>query len=520
MTMAVIAALAGFVGLVALLYVASLHAVVGNSDGATVVLEGQSMSTGNVLLHQWSLSFDSFWSVDAIFYTVAVLVTGVRPLLLHLVPAVIAALVVVTGALMARIGHRGVSGLAAAATVFALLALPGHVLATFFLQGPLHVDTVLYCLLAFVGLRRGRLGWGWAMAVVLLAAGILGDFQTVFLGLVPAFVGGVVAMARTRDWRRGVTTATAPLVAVVIAGALRVATNILGTFTVGSANPTAPPARIAENLRLVGTWGGHMLGVGGGDLGTGGMPGALGAVHVVGVVAVLAGVVAAALGLLRGVVLRPRVTDEATENWRLDDLLVLAFVADLAVFVAFTTSGDQTFSRYLTGAVVFGSILAGRAVGRLVATAQPHWVRRGGALFGVGVLAAFGAGLGSNVAAAAPGRPYQQLEAFLAGHHLDRGIGDYWSASVTTVAGDGSLPVRPVIADPTGRIVRYLRQSTSDWYSGRTFQFLVYDTGHLWGNVNAQTAAATFGPILRTYDVGTYRVLVWNHPLSVTGASG
>jgi hypothetical protein len=512
----VVGALALFAALVALLYLESIHGVPGNSDGATVVLEGQSMSTGNLLLHHWALSYDSFWSVDAIFYTIAVLVTGVRPVLLHLVPAVIAAMAMTTGALMARTGRRGVAAAAGMATVFALLALPGNVLASFLLAGPLHVGTVLWCLLAFVGLRRGRLGWGWALAVVLLAAGTLGDFQTVALGVVPAFLAGVVAMVRARDWRRGVTTAAAPVVALVVAGPVRLITVAVGAYRIAGANPRAPLSRVPVNLRLIGTWGAHMLGLGGGVLGAGGVPRPLQAVHVFGALVLGAGVVVAAVGLVKGVVRGRRAPVDPSEQWRVDDLLVLAFVADLVVFVAFTTNGDQSFSRYLTGAVIFGAVLAGRLVTRLVVVAWPSWVRRGCAVLGVAVVAAFGAGVGFNVTAAAPPRPVEHLGRFLEAHHLDNGIGDYWSSSATTVATRQVVKVRPVDADdPSGHLERYQRQSADAWYTGQSFQFLVFDTSLPWGNVDAASAKATFGPVLHTYDVGTYRVLVWNHPLAI-----
>jgi hypothetical protein len=511
-----VAALAGFVTLVVLLYSASVHAVIGNSDGATVVLQGQSMGAGNLLLHHWSLSLDSFWSVDAIFYTLTVLVTGVRPLVLHLVPALIAAMVIVTGSLMARTGRRGISALASMATVLALLGLPSHVLAVVFLQGPLHVGTVLWCLVAFTGLRHGRLGWGWVMAVALFAAGALGDLQMVALGMVPAIVGGVVAMARTRDYHRGITTAAAPAVGLLVAGVVRLVAGIFGTFSIASSHPAAARLQILRNIGLIATWGGHLLGLGGGRYGYGAVPTPLELVHILGVAAVVAGVVVAAMSLIRGVIPGHRMPTGPAEGWRIDDLLVAAFVADLAVFVVLTSSGDEDFSRYLTAAVVFGSILAGRAVGRVVDGTASPWLRRSGAVLGVGVLSAFGAGVALNVAASAPSRPYNQLGQFLEAHHLDNGIGDYWSASITTVATGESVTIRPVIANPAGRILRYSRQSTADWYSGKSFQFLVYDTALPWGGITPSSASNTFGPIARTYDVGTYRVLVWSHPLTVS----
>ena len=54
----------------ALLTALSQHAVPNNSDSSTIVLEGYAMVHGNPLLHNWSLSLDSFWTVDAPFYAV------------------------------------------------------------------------------------------------------------------------------------------------------------------------------------------------------------------------------------------------------------------------------------------------------------------------------------------------------------------------------------------------------------------------------------------------------------------
>ena len=232
--------------------------------------------------------------------------------------------------------------------------------------------------------------------------------------------------------------------------------------------------------------------------------------------AVVGGVGWAALGLVRGVRPGHRLQFDPTERWRLDDLLVLAFLADLVVFVVFTTGNDANYSRYLTGGVVFGSVLAGRALGQLFDSVESSSIRRATGVLGLGALAAFGAGVVFNVTAAVPEAPYVALGQFLESHHLDRGIGDYWSASITTVATSGSVAVRPVVADPADHLVRYERQSNATWYEGQSFQFLVYDTALPWGDVSSASATATFGPVLHTYDVGTYRVLVWSHQLSVS----
>ena len=149
------------------LYVISVHAnsAVVTSDGATVVLQGKSVASGNFVLQGWNLSFDSWWTLDVVFYALATAFVGVSHELLFAVPAVIAALVVMAGVLMARLGHRGAAALAGSATVLAVLALPTHVFAYYFLSRPVHVSTALYALAAFLGLRQSRFGWGWLVAL-------------------------------------------------------------------------------------------------------------------------------------------------------------------------------------------------------------------------------------------------------------------------------------------------------------------------------------------------------------------
>ena len=127
---------AAVAGLTALLYFLSAQTFPADSDGATVVLEGQALAGGHLTLHGWALSVDSFWSVDALFYTVGVLIVGLKSVLVYLVPAFIAALVVLMGIVIARDGRRGAASAAAALTVVALLGLPSHYLTTFWSVAP------------------------------------------------------------------------------------------------------------------------------------------------------------------------------------------------------------------------------------------------------------------------------------------------------------------------------------------------------------------------------------------------
>ena len=115
---------ASLIGLVALLYFTSAHFQAGTSDEATVILEGQAIAHGRVLLEGWNLTSASYWTSNAVFDGVAILVSGLRAALLYATPAVAGALAVAVGLLLAREGRRGWPGLAGGVAVVALLLLP------------------------------------------------------------------------------------------------------------------------------------------------------------------------------------------------------------------------------------------------------------------------------------------------------------------------------------------------------------------------------------------------------------
>ncbi|HEY7048977.1 MAG TPA: hypothetical protein VH373_17275 [Jatrophihabitantaceae bacterium] len=495
-------------------YYVGVRVFPGDSDGATVVLQGQSIHAGQLTLSGWRTLYDSFWTVDAPFYAIGVAILGVDPRLLYLVPAVLAAAVTVVGSWLARGERRGVPAAVAVVTVLGLLALPSDVWTRFFLRGPLHIGTVLWCLLAFAALRRGGWGWRWAAAVVLLAAGLLGDLLMLPLGVAPAFGAGVIAMLRTRDWRRGLPTVTAAVAGGVLAVVVRKIAELVGTYAIGHANPSADNDRMLANVKSLPGMAAALFGTGNGHFGPGDVPAALAAVHVVGLLAVTAAAVAAAVRLVRGAWTGAQRADDASSGWRLDDLLVLACLIDLPLFVVLTTSGDANFVRYLTPLVLFGAVLAGREAGRLVEAVGTGAVRRGGYALGVGVLACYLAAMGPTVTRAVVPYTSADVVRFLEAQGLHEGVGSYWEASMTTVAAHGDVVVRPVIVDD-GTIVRYGKQSTRDWYSARPFRFLVYNVAAPWGGIDSASAATTFGPAARTYAVGKYRVLVWDHPISV-----
>ncbi len=538
-------ALAGAVaGLSVLLDAVSTRFVPGNSDGATVVLEGAAMSGGNLALHGWAISLDSFWTLDVPFYAVATLIGGVRGSLMNAVPAVIAACLAVLGASLAAAHRRGLAAVVAAGTVLGLLALPSPDLAFFLLQGPWHVATTAAALVAFALLARPGFSWRWLGGVALMAAGLLGDIMILTFGLLPLLAGGLAAAARRRSWRAGAPTMVAAPAAAALALGVRAVAQLAGTFTLVNRNLPIRWHQLAENIGNLGNRLPGLLGVGTiPHTAPGGAPG-FQIAHVAGLMVVLAATVAGLVSLVAGVVRGPgsRLPDEgvvaagavgaagaaggagtgaAGPAWRLDDLLVAGIVADVVTFVWAAGSNNTDYAKYLTPGVVLAAVLAGRLAGRL--TERVHgggrrlpttWrVALGCAAALVGL---FGAEVGTELAGAQAVQPARRLSAFLVAHGLRHGVGDYWSSTVVAVDSGGAAEVRPVAPGAGGRLRRYERQSPESWYAGQRFDFFVFDTAHPWRGVDATTAELTWGRPSHAYGVGTYRVLVWSRPFTVS----
>lgn len=497
----------------------SLHGVIQSSDSVTPILEARAVLDGNLALAHWSLSLDSFWTVEVPFYVLGVAVFGVSPVLLSVVPALVATLVVLLGVALALEGHRGLAAWAGGLVVVAVLGLPGPFLTNFLLRGGTHIGTTLWCLVAFTALRRGRFGWAWAAGLVILAVATLGDLQTLFLGAVPVTLGGFAAIARRREWRAGLPAISAGALSAVLALLLRTVLVALGTFTTGPANHgLATQSQAVANLLNGLLWAGRLLG-----LVSTAAPVWLQGVHVLAALVLAGALIVTLTEFFRGLVGGRRLS-LATERWRLDDLLLLAVACDACVFVALTVESDNGYARYLVPGLIFAVILTGRVVAQLVNVRQrsPHRVpvsARGvvGGCLMVALL--FAAGMSFNLRGPLPSSPTASLRQFLSAHGLHRGIGDYWDASTVTVDSKNEIRVRPVIA-LDGKIVRYQRMSAGRWYRYRNFQFLVFNAVAPWGGVDAASATETFGAPRRTYRVGQLEVLVWSHAIHVTARGG
>ena len=506
-------------------YRASAESFAANSDGATVVLEGLALRHGHLLLSGWNLSFDSFWLIDATVYAGVIFLTGFHHSVLHVGPSLIALAIVMLGAGVASKGRKLRVAAVASLVMVILLALPSPMLSFFMLQGPWHIGTVLWCFIAFCGFSRARFGAGWLVGVIALCAGLLGDLSTLVIGVVPCAVAAIIAMGRARSFKAGAWTSAGVSAASLLALGLRAVAAHLGSFSIAHGVTKAHSAQYPVNVHLVLHYGAALFGLG--SIPINPVP-ALGAYDLAprttleqvfrlsGLVMVLAAIALSILfvgyGLIRGrspMALSPR-------RSHLNDLLLCGVGGSVALFIYLCPNGNGDYARYLTPAVIYAALLTTCIVAEVVSRYSRDTVMNTAlalavVLGGIGVVS-FARDLRYDDAP----QPAIALGNFLEQHHLQNGVGDYWSSSLVTVVTDNNVAVRPVIVGRGGKLARYGRQSAAEWYGTQKFTFLVFDLARPWRRVDAATATATFGVPTTVYRVGTYEVLVWPKGFSVS----
>ena len=530
---------------VALLFVAYLHVsrtYPENSDESNDLLMGWDLLHGNLLLHGWDLSDVSFITTELPQYALLVGLLGLHTDTAHVVAAMTYTLVVIVAVLLARgsaarvpRGQAWPRMLLTAGLLFA----PQLGVGVFILVLSLgHIGTSVPLMLIWLVLDRAeRFRPRWVMPVLvglLMTWALVADPLVLIVGIVPLVVVCAVRVIRAvaldgrrpsrepgwlgsslqRQWYE-VTLAVAAILAEGLASLVNWLIKAGGGFLLHPVGYQLAPEH---------TWPKHAYVTGKGLLALfGALPQGIGVPTPA-----PAAAIAFALVHLAGVAL------VAWAMWRvarhflswpdmIGQILLVAIVVNVVLYVP-STLADATDLNAREFAIVlpFGAVLAGRTLaaglrGRAIDAAVVDngwgWARWQKGLAAV-LLAAYAASLG--YAAAQPSVPAAntQLEAFLAAHHLTRGIGGYWESSVVTVTSGGAVVIRAVGPD---KLEPDMWESKFAWYDPATQRatFLVTDSAPGFFNhwePNA-TALASLGRPVHTYHVGTYTIYVWDKNL-------
>ena len=200
----------------------------------------------------------------------------------------------------------------------------------------------------------------------------------------------------------------------------------------------------------------------------------------------------------------------------ISQILLVAMIVNVVVYVP-STLADATDLNAREFAVVlpFGAVLAGRTLApALLAGLRQRRRAVAATVLAGALLAGYGASLGYAAAQPSVAPANARLAAFLAAHHLTRGIGGYWESSVVTVGSDGAVTIRAVLP---GTLQPDLWEAKGSWYDSgpNRATFLVTDSARGFFNhwQPNPAALAALGRPARIYHVGPYTVYVWNKNL-------
>ena len=487
------------------LFVVYLHVartVAVTSDGASNVLQAWDMLHGNLLLRGWQLSDVSFYPTELPQYALIEAVRGLSAQVVPIASAMTYSLLALLAALLAKGRATGRDAVVRCMIAVGIMAAPQPGDAVYVLLGsPDHIGSTVPVLAAFLLLDRApRRWWVPPAAAAMLAWGLAADDIVLVTGVLPVLA---VCLARgyglVRLGRRGEAWFEAELAAAAIgavwaARAGVAAVTAHGGFTVWPVRAMfVPAAGLPHSLLVAGE--GLLLLFGADFLGRAyGLAAGLAAVH-------LAGLVLAAWGCC-AVLRRFRAAGLAGQ------LLAVGAVATLAAYALSTRASGLLSARDITAVLPFGAALAGRLSGRLSAAGLLPAL--------AAVLACYLAGLGIVVAAPPARQPDAALAGWLASHHLDYGLADYWDANVTTVQTAGRVRLRAIAGRGSSVSTGYW-ETRPQWYApaANYANFVVLSPGPSGSGAYPTIASvrAAFGQPARIYGLGRYTILIWDKNL-------
>src|SRR5271166_1979849 len=204
-------------------YIRLSFGILKTSDDAAFVLQAQDIIHGNILLHGWTLSPDSYYTILMPLYVTAGLVTHLATPM-YLVPPFVYAILVTLCVAVAwsrvEVAHRVISIL----LIITVVGLPSSLFAD--LSDVTHVSTVILILTTFCLLAADR---RLVLASVPLILANTGDPFSWWVGTLPIAVVGLQLLRRRqeRGFRVIVFAATCFLASRLLSAAIRLA----GGFT-------------------------------------------------------------------------------------------------------------------------------------------------------------------------------------------------------------------------------------------------------------------------------------------------
>jgi len=487
-----------------------------NSDSANILLMGNGLLHGNLLLHSWWMSDVSFYPTELVQYALLVAVFGLHAQTAHIAAGMTYTLVFLLAVALARAGTTGRTALVRTLIAAGIMLAPSFGLGVFALDLSVgHIGTSVPLLLTWLLLdwnerAAGSRWWVPAVTAVLLAWVLMADPIVLVVGLLPLGVAATILAVRIicradGPWLARLLAAWYPLSLIAAAGAayelaglaFRLVHNAGGYGINTLPFKISPWHTLHENVpaawKVLEIFGANVAGLDGVQL-------LLAFLHMASIAVVLTAMVIAYLRYFKiGLI---------------DQILGIAIVVNVALYMLTNASGLAAHEVAII--VPFGAVLAARRLTdtELAVPQLPSRARVAAAAVGIIVLAGYAAGLGWELAQPAQPMSNVPLATWLEEHHLTYGLSGYWLSSSVTIDSDGKVDVRAL---DQLTVQRDLWMTDEEWYDPAKYDanFIVLDDQPGYFTYWEPTALIEkyFGTPNKVYQYGQYTIEVWNHNL-------
>jgi hypothetical protein len=500
-----------------------------NSDSANILLMGQDLLHGNLLLHDWYMSDVSFYPTELFQYALLESFLGLHAQTAHVAAAMTYTLVFLLAVMLARSGSSGRAALVRTLVAAAIMLAPQFGLGVFALDLSVgHIGTSVPLLLTWLLLDKApRAWWVPVLTAVLLAWVQIADSIVYIVGIGPLGLACAVRVAGgvakgSGPWRQRLagqwyelSLVAAAAAAAGLAWAAVLIVRELGGYVMNDLPFYFTPWQDLNNnvqalWKVLEIFGANYNGVSGIWL-------ALALLHLVSVVTVGWALV--------------RVARKYSRVSLVDLVLAVAIVLNVVLYLL--TNAADLAAHEVAVIVPFGAALAARMLvrpageqaDRTVRVAAGHArpaarrpgrrIRLAGLVARIAVLAGYTAGLGYEISQPTAAPPPDTIVAsWLAAHHLTYGLSGYWTSSSVTVDSGNHVQVRALRID---NLSPDLWMSKPSWYNPRLHDanFILLDSQP--GNFSLFEPRALitkdFGAPARTYRFGPFTVLVFDQNL-------
>jgi hypothetical protein len=468
-----------------------------NADGASNALQAWDMLHGNPILRGWTVTDVSFYTTELMQYALIELIYGFGEDTFRIAAAMTYTLLVVLAAAVAKGNAKGLAAFVrmGIAVAIILVPMPGTAFLVAF-GGPNHLGTGVPLLLTWLILDKAvSRKWLPILIGLLLAWGQIADPLVLFIGVLPLALVGLYRALRAKDFKGlDAQLVAAAVISVPLGqGTLKLITALGGFGAHAPPTDFSPPSKWLSHIGLLG----EVMAVNFGGY----LPDMDSPVDYLVAFLRLGGLALAlaAAGVTLFSLLRKPLED------RVNQVLAVAILVNLAAFVASTLPTDLMSARQVAVVLPMGAALAGRVC-------ADWFAPRRAAVPLAAVLTLFAMVFVINSFLPHHSEPKREIVAWLESKNLTHGLGSYWNANDLTLMSSGDVQVAPVIG--ADEIRGYRWESDADWYDPALHdaRFLILDTMRPgYGTLDA--AQRQFGEPIERRDFGQFAVLVYDHNL-------